>query len=288
MNVDEFSKLLEGYLDDYRGTTPLPADAREAIRAEVAATGQIGPIRRLLRYTPMTMTPALSTAVRYGLVATVAAAATLIGASLLGTNVGGPSNPTPIPTATPVSIETLPFGPLDPGEYGVASIEGLSIRFTVPEGWERPSAADFVGPGLPGGGLSFWTVGNLYGDPCVHDNIAQSLLVPRVGTSVDDLVTALGGAIEITVTEPARDTTIGGYPARTLALEPQCVYAPWRTDSNLVMPAGTDVRFWVLRIQRTRLVIVAHLYPEATATDRAELQTVIDSIRISPVPAAGS
>ena len=49
---DEFIGQLESYLDEYEGSTPLPEDVRDAIRAELPLTRQRPPwwpARRLPR-----------------------------------------------------------------------------------------------------------------------------------------------------------------------------------------------------------------------------------------------
>ncbi len=56
--------------------------------------------------------------------------------------------------------------------------------------------------------VSFWSVGNVYQDPCDHGKLPD----PPIGPTVDDLVAALDAQVNSDMA-PAVDIEIGGYPA---------------------------------------------------------------------------
>ncbi len=74
---DDFIQQLEGYLDEYEGTTPLPDEVRDAVRAQLRTTRQIGPITGPMRDFMM------SNVIRVGLVAAAAAIIAVIAFNLL-------------------------------------------------------------------------------------------------------------------------------------------------------------------------------------------------------------
>jgi len=78
---DAFIGLLEGYLDGYEGTTPLPESVRDALREQIVTTKQMRPLPGPMRYLSMITLPAPA---RYGAVAALAIAAVFIGAYALG------------------------------------------------------------------------------------------------------------------------------------------------------------------------------------------------------------
>jgi hypothetical protein len=112
---DELIGLVESYLDEYEGLTPLPDSVRASIRAELPKTKQIRPRPGLTRYIPM------SNGMRIGLAAVVVAIAALVGYGLLGNNNIGPPTGTPTPspgpsvgdaeTQLPAELQHVFFGP---------------------------------------------------------------------------------------------------------------------------------------------------------------------------------
>ena len=72
---DEFIGQLEGYLDEYEGSTPLPEDVRDAIRAELPLT------RQRPAWWPARRFPEMNNMAKLGL-----AAAAVVVAALLGFN----------------------------------------------------------------------------------------------------------------------------------------------------------------------------------------------------------
>lgn len=278
MTRDDFTAQLEAYLDEYEASTPLPESVRDAVRAQLPTIRQIGPFPWPVRYPAMTN--ALPAPARYGLVAATAVAAVLLGASLFGTGNIGDSQPTP----SPRNFHEQSTGPLDPGRYRLLSIRDLTIDFTVPDGWEQPGVGDgFNGPTGPHVGVSFWTVDAVYTDPCSDNPTAG----PAIGPTVDNLADALATMANTEVTQPPTDRTIGGRAGRSLAftVPDSCqLYAPWPNPSNLVMPPGAEAEVWIAEVGDTRLVVLAHAWPEADAQARADLDDVVESITVTSTP----
>ena len=231
-----------------------------------------------------------------------------LGAVWLGgpPGIGGPS-PTPSPTPSPLPYPTS--GLVEPGSY-VLELPGVpAITLTVPAGWEFGGAG---GPVKNDGtaralGLSSWIVGNIYADPCQW---GDGLLEPPVGTSVDDLADALAKQPMRNGTTPTA-VTVDGYDGKYLELTipadldfATCSKVPGASAStpgafvSWVGPAGDDYmgfagpgshdRVWILDVDGVRLVLDATDFPQATAADRAELQSIIDSIQIQPLSATPS
>jgi len=100
---DDFLDQLEDYLDTVEGSTPLPRSVRNAIRAELPGTRQLGPLRGPMRF--LLMATQLPRSSRYGLAAAVVTIALIGGASLLV----GSNNPAASPTSTP-SASAAPSG----------------------------------------------------------------------------------------------------------------------------------------------------------------------------------
>jgi hypothetical protein len=278
MTRDDFTAQLEAYLDEYDASTPLPESVRDAVRAQLPTTKQIGPFPWPVRYPAVTN--ALPAPARYGLVAATAVAAVLLGASLFGTgNVGAPE-----PTPTPRDFQAQSTGPLDPGRYRLTSIPGVTIEFTVPDGWDQPAIeGGFNGPTGPETGVSFWTVDTLYADPCSADPTVG----PTVGPTVDDLADALASMVNTEITQPPTDRSIGGTPGRSVAftVPDSCEqFAPWPNPTNLVIAPGTEAEVWIAEVGSTRLVVFAHAWPDADADARAELDDVVESITVTSTP----
>jgi hypothetical protein len=309
---DDFIGQLEGYLDEYEGMTPLPGAVRDAIRAELPSTRQIGPATGLMRDLNMSMK--MSEPVRYGLVAAVVVVAVVLGVSLLGRgpDVGGePESPTESsqPTSSPSSsatssVSALPDGVLLPGTYSVRpqDISAPRIRLTVPAGWygagfsvskhNSIDAPDGAGVILWGGPF------NVYEDPC---GWSTSLPSSPTGPSVDELVTALA-AQPMRDATAATDITLDGYSGKALELTvpadlgfdaatgfadcDEGGYRSWISPDGLSFrehqAPGQHDRLWVIDVEGTRVVIDATFYAGTSASDTSELQAILDSIGFEP------
>ncbi len=135
---DDFIQQLEGYLDEYEGTTPLPDEVRHAVRAQLPTTRQIGPVTGPMRDLMM------SNVIRVGLVAAVAAVIAVIAFNLLPGSppAGGEQTPTPEPSAA-ASATSLP-GARHSGSPGAGSLSSGERR-----AWPSTSRSPFPPAGAP-------------------------------------------------------------------------------------------------------------------------------------------
>ena len=133
---DDFIGQLESYLDEYEGSTPLPEDVRDAIRAELPSTRQRPP------WWPARRFPQMNNMAKLAIAAAAVVVAALLGFNYFAArNVGSPglgASPTPTPTTAPPSPE--PSGspspsPLDTSAWTrfVSGRYGLSLAH--PDDW---------------------------------------------------------------------------------------------------------------------------------------------------------
>ena len=115
---DDFTGRLEGYLDEYLGSTPLPDEARDVIRAQLPSISGTPVLTVSMRFLEMTMhiPPA-----RHGLVAAIASVAAVLGASYVEPwhRWTARLDSSPLPLATPGALPTA--ASLEPGTYVVAN-----------------------------------------------------------------------------------------------------------------------------------------------------------------------
>jgi hypothetical protein len=168
----------------------------------------------------------------------------------------------------------------------------IVVTFTVPDGWQSRDIEVIRDPVVS---IAFALVGNVYADPCEHP-----LKDPPIGPSVDDLAAALSQLPGVDATTPA-SVTFSGYRGKYLEFSVRediaCRsgdFRYWEDPPNAHSPGATPLgppyfwaerrqnRIWILDIDSVRYVIDALTSPNATAADLAELQAVIDSIRIEP------
>jgi hypothetical protein len=227
---------------------------------------------------------------------------------------------TPVPSATTVvpALGSIPAGdaPIEPGSYLVPSSAWSVADFTVtfPEGWRVQSGHDYM-KNTEDDELGFHAVvvDEIWAESCAGSNSRPI----DVGPSVDDLTAALLQQPGPTKSEPV-DTTLGGYPATRIDLSvpdgfdlSACNAADvglqiWYSepaDANFVLLDDHTASVYILDINGERQVFLTQHGPTTTDEDLAELQTVLDSIRIqepmlapqqsaptatSPEPALGS
>ena len=227
---------------------------------------------------------------------------------------------TAMPTSSPVSAASSappiqdvmalgPFSPLEPGAYAIDP-DGdrpttMRVMYDIPaEGWAQwIGAAKFSDVGHTG--LSITVVSNLVTDGC-HDHDWAD---PPVGPTVDDLVAALEALAPFEVTSAARDVTMAGFSGKHLEwsvpdLPVQRQGDDWSftgctggklkswvafIDADEPSDAfygytgpGYREEFWILDVDGTRLLIGAGRSPGSPAADLAELESILDSIRIEP------
>jgi hypothetical protein len=217
------------------------------------------------------------------------------------TSGANPPEPSTTSTTTPLSMpegDTSGDGahiPIEPGTYLIPSSPWSVADFTVtfPAGWTAQYGHVYGKNGDEADELGFYAVvvDKIYTDSCGPED--GTLRTVRPG--VDDLYAALrdqaGGAA---ISKPV-PTTLGGYPAIQIDLRvpkrlelAECRLAPWGlqiwysepADKYFVLLPDATARVYVLDVDGKRQVFLAQVGDPASADDRAELQTVLDSIHI--------
>ena len=97
---DDFIGQLEGYLEEYEGSTPLPDDVRDVIRAQLPS------IQQRAAWWPAQRVESMNLMLRYGIAAAVIAVVAAIGFSLFN-NVGEDTAP-PAPSADEPATAPIP------------------------------------------------------------------------------------------------------------------------------------------------------------------------------------
>ena len=288
---DDFIGHLEVYLEEYEGSTPLPDDVRDVIRAQLPS------IHQRPAWWPVPRFPEMNNVMKLSLAAAAVVVAALLGYNyLVAPNIGGPSlgDATPSPTANPTPMPALNGqDPLPPGRYQAEPALPMDVTIEVPEGWSAGAAWVAIGPkgntapdGMairfyPGDGL------NLYNDPLV---LSDGLLDPPVGPSVAELVAAMVGHPdwEVTGTDPI---TLGSYagqvvhvtlPEGTTEATPFNLFRDGFGGQVYGWAAGQLFDIYIVDVAGERLVIDAFHYPETSAEDLAAQQAVLDSIQVEP------
>jgi hypothetical protein len=216
----------------------------------------------------------------------------------------------PIPTPTIQDVMKLPsFALLEPGTYFIDPDHDpstpLRVVYTIPaEGWSSwLGAAKFAEDGHVG--VSVTTVANLVRHGC-RDHSRPD---PPVGTTVDDLATALADLAPFRVTAPPTSVTIYGYRGKHMELTVPDLPMEGRGDDQrfagcvggqlkswvdpLSQPDERDAfygytgpgyteEFWILDVDGTRLMIAAERSPDSPSEDITEMRAILDSIRIEP------
>ena len=216
--------------------------------------------------------------------------------------------PSPAPSAQDIwSFE--PLGPIEPGTYFVDPdldpSTPLRVVYEVPApGWSMwTGGAKFSDAGHVG--VSITNVVNLVTDGCRDHMWAD----PPIGPSVDDLATALAALAPFQVTSPPTDVTAFGYSGK---------HMEWTVPDLPVEGAGGNQRFtgcrggklkswvapfdtaepgdafygytgpgyreefWILDVERSRLMIAAEQSLGSPPEHVAQLRTLLSSIRIEP------
>ena len=196
------------------------------------------------------------------------------------------------------SVSTMPSGDvaIEPGTCLVPEAAGWSVvDFTVtfPDGWRARDAHQFDrNSDEPDEiGILPFVVDDIYADACEGDRGA----VTEVGPSAQDLVEALLAQPGPAKSDPV-EAILGGYPATRIDLRvpkrlqsQDCFLGPgtgvqlWLTkpDKYLVLDAEGIVSVYVVDVNGQRQVFTTQYRPAHTSEEeRAELQQVLDSIRI--------
>ncbi len=225
----------------------------------------------------------------------------------------------PSPAASPIPLQS---GPLVPGTYVIGTdlrnpwmecpeppTPGCSntmlLMFTVPpyasatvvdpqDGWAGVNGSIWLYPERnsppAGAGMLFTRGGWLRSDPCVPtevDAIDGSPLDIPVGPTADDFATALADHPLLDTTTPA-DVTLAGYSGKYMDLQVpadidacNASYRPWDGTIYAQGP-GHRWHLWILDVDGQRVVVQTTDYIGTSAQDRAELQSIVDSVVIEP------
>ena len=295
---NDFIGQLEGYLDEYEGMTPLPPMVRDALRAELPRTRQIGSVPGPMRYL------SVSKPVQFAIAAAAVVVIAVVALQFLGnSNVGGPSaTATPEPSSMATATPEPSAGGLRLGPFALTAAGGnWDVAMTV-----TISASDWhgaVGSGVlvkndnpnppDGSGLIVFT-GQLevYGDPC---HWATTRPDPMTGATVDEVIAALRAQVGRNATEPV-DVTVDGYSGKSIQLSvPSDIsyadggfvdcdnhqFRSWGPDvmSRYHQGPGQIDQVWVVDVNGTLVVIDGAWYPGTSAADRAELDAILGSLR---------
>jgi hypothetical protein len=211
----------------------------------------------------------------------------------------------PPPTVQNV-MELVDFAALEPGTYFIDPDADpstpLRVVYEVPvEGWSQwIGAVKFADPDHVA--VSITTVTNLVRHGCRDHSPAD----PPVGSSVNDLATALADLAPFRVTSPPKDVTIYGYSGKHLELTVPDLPVEGSGDDrhfpgclgealqSWIAPhlggafygyngePGRTEELWILDVDGTRLVIEANWSPASPRGNVAEMRAILDSIRIEP------
>ena len=246
--------------------------------------------------------------------ATIVICVVLLISGCAGGQGAGDTSPSAIPTASLTSdkpsVSPSPIvrplrdqrgtAILDPGTY-VLDYFPVDLAFDIPDGdppgwhvgmstanaaivlWLTPPDITYV--------FAFWNVDNVYVDPC---NATAGELQPRIGQSVDDLVAALSKLRGFRATAPV-DVTVGAFRGKEIQLTaldsggacPEVIAFSSGGD-NTGISAGETLRVQILDVDGVRIVmsrsrwVNTRVPVERDAAAEAELQQILDSIRIQP------
>lgn len=211
-----------------------------------------------------------------------------------GTAPGGPTaSPTTLPG--PISRELVSGlnQRLQPGPHWLSRGE-MFISFDVPAGWR--SFGDLAVSGPAGAAVGFWFADEVPLDPCNWKKASRD-----PGASVDGLVAALGA--QPGTTAPV-DVTLAGYPGQSMQLRApiggsltdfkdcdaalvgtnrfEHIYVRWwMGDSWFGEQPNQRDRLWILDVHGERLVVVAQTFPNTSQRTRAQVESIVRSLRIT-------
>jgi hypothetical protein len=209
-----------------------------------------------------------------------------------GTHAGATgSSPRSDPSSTVTAV--APYDAVEPGPHVLRTYDldfDTTYRLTM-DLLDGYSGDDVVFGTDDGQGISAWTVGNVYAQPC---RWRGTLLDPPIDSSVDDLVAGLASQRGRQASE-ATDVTLDGFTGKFMELTvparidlADCHDGEFRTwvdptgGPRYLEPGQRDL-LWIVDVDGSRLVIDAALGPQTTQQDRADRIQMVESIRIEPV-----
>jgi hypothetical protein len=250
--------------------------------------------QRRATWWPVRRLPHMNTTAKLALGAAAVVVVALLGINLLlpgGPRIGGPE-PSLAPDPTPTALRpSVAEEELEPGIYvshPMASNPSLAVTFTVPQGWQAFASngllpqGDASTEGPDGMALAFFEVTGIYSDPC------NSLGDPDVdgGTTAADLATAFSAQTAYDAT--VEDVTFAGYSGKQVELQlpsefdDSCRRQDYFVFNGSPYAQGLSNRWQltILDVESSRLVIFSQDFAGTPASDRAELQSIIESIQI--------
>ncbi len=274
------------------GQVDLPDRAFDVVRGEINRTRQrvvIGPWAA----------PSLAALGRVGLAAALVVAVGVAWSALVLSPGPGGRSPTPTPVSSfdplspPIAFQS---GPVPPGRYlvnypfaaGSDGQAGPTVEFDLPYvGWS--SFESFwiekgYGPGDANAGPAFavWKIEKIYTNPCGNPAYES----PAPGPGILALLEALADQPGISA-GPIKDVVIDGYPGKVVDLTVTAdtsacpeKFHPW--NDRFVSGDGEVNRVYAIDVDGFRLTFFARLTTHTTAADRAELESILASIRIKP------
>jgi hypothetical protein len=196
-------------------------------------------------------------------------------------------SPSPEPTASLVTHVVRPradgSGDQDP------RAASITFTFDAPASWQRfEEQGVWIDHNAPPDGAALFIYGvadvDLFSDPCRPDPRGEADIA--VGPTVDDFVTALVDHPSLEVSSPV-DVTLAGYSGTYLDLLipddiSQC--ATYHAMDAHIYAQGPGHRWhmWVLDVGGVRVLVETNDYAGTSAQRRAELQSIVDSIQITP------
>jgi hypothetical protein len=249
---------------------------------------------------PTVNTPLKLVLIGAALIVALAAGSVLIaggrGAGPVATPTPSPT-PTPTPTATPTSEASgapeVRAGALAAGIYRLSNDpwSAVDYEFTVPNGWTAGNGGQTIGKHSDQPtemGIIPFVVDRIMDEPCGPD------IQTAIGPTADDLVTAL--LAQRGPVAKRSDITVAGLPGTRVELtypagldpascEPPIGLQIWQDrtgDGFLVLGEGMTIRVDTADVDGARFVITSSYQARTSATDIAELDTVLSSIRLLP------
>ena len=204
--------------------------------------------------------------------------------------------------AAPSDLEYAWPEDLQAGTYTTSLIWDTPVvaTFTVPDGWTSRDVEVIKDPvgrqgevgGSRGRSVVFALADNVYADPCT-----ATLLDPPIGGTVDDFATALAGLPGIDASTP-EPVTFAGHQGKYLeftirpdggceledfhlwTVRPQSMKLAEHRGPPFFTGERERNRLWILDVDGTRYIVGGLSAADATPEDLAELQAVLDSIRL--------
>lgn len=225
-------------------------------------------------------------------------AAIVIAAAMLVGCVGSPgSSARPSSTTGPCPTGRIPAGTylIPPAQSEIA----IPLTMALTDGF------DACGLSIKGYGdrkglimVAFWTVRNVYADPCKWKG---GLFDPPVGPTVDDLVRAMADQ-RLTDASPATDVTLDGFSGKHIRVEvPRSLdtsgcdpdhgtaaFRFWDGPANsqwylnAVDAPGLIGEAWILDVYGSRVTVQGAYFSDAPPAIQAELHRIVESIDFYP------